>query len=68
MLAVTLRQLERDGLVRRTVFPTKPPGVAYALTDLGQSLAGRMHELASWAEKHHAAIRQARAAFDARSG
>jgi DNA-binding HxlR family transcriptional regulator len=66
MLAVTLRQLERDGLVVRTVFPTKPPGVAYALTDLGRSLSGRLQELSAWAEAHHDAVRRARAAFDAR--
>jgi DNA-binding HxlR family transcriptional regulator len=68
MLAVTLRQLERDGLVVRTVFPTKPPGVAYRLSDLGSSLSGRLQELSAWAEAHHGAVRQARAAFDARDG
>jgi len=66
MLAVTLRHLERDGLVERTVFPTKPPGVAYALTDLGRSLAARLQELVGWADGHHGAVRLARAAFDAR--
>ncbi len=66
MLAVTLRHLERDGLVTRTVFPTKPPAVAYALTDLGRSFAARLRGLADWAETHHGAVRKARATFDAR--
>ncbi len=68
MLAVTLRQLERDGLVSRTVFPTKPPKVEYRLTALGGSLAGRMHDLTDWAVAHHGSIRDARVAFDASPG
>jgi DNA-binding HxlR family transcriptional regulator len=68
MLAVTLRQLERDGLVLRTVFPTKPPGVAYGLTEVGASLARRLQELSAWAEAHHGKVREAREAFDARAG
>jgi DNA-binding HxlR family transcriptional regulator len=68
MLAVTLRQLERDGLVVRTVFPTKPPGVAYDLTPMGHSFAARMRELSDWAASHHALVRRAREEFDARSG
>ena len=68
MLAVTLRQLERDGLVLRTVFPTKPPKVEYRLTALGGSLAGRMHDLTNWAVAHHRSIRDARVAFDAQPG
>ena len=67
MLAVTLRQLERDGLVVRTVFPTKPPGVAYALTEMGISLAERLRQLSAWAEAHHGAVRKARAEFDGRA-
>lgn len=66
MLTVTLRSLERDGLVRRTVFPTTPPQVEYALTDLGHSLAEPMAVLTRWAGAHHAAIRAARAVHDAR--
>jgi DNA-binding HxlR family transcriptional regulator len=65
MLTVTLRSLERDGLVNRTVFPTTPPQVEYALTELGHSLAEPMAVLTRWASTHHAAIRAARAAHDA---
>lgn len=65
MLTQTLRQLERDGMIARQVFPTKPPSVEYRLTPLGRSaldpIAGLMH----WADAHHATIRAARAAFDA---
>ncbi len=64
MLAVTLRQLERDGLVSRTVFPTKPPKVEYALTGLGRSLKARIDGLVAWADDNHEAIRRARAAYD----
>ena len=65
MLAVTLRHLERDGLVSRTVFPTNPPQVEYALTDLGRSLRGRLEILAAWAVDHHAPIKAARKDYDA---
>ena len=64
MLAVTLRQLERDGLVLRTVYPTKPPQVEYALTDLGRSLKEKIDGLVAWADDHHDRIRRARAAYD----
>ena len=64
MLAVTLRQLVRDGLVTRTVYPTKPPKVEYALTDLGRSLKRRIDGLVEWADDNHDAIRRARAAYD----
>jgi DNA-binding HxlR family transcriptional regulator len=65
MLTVTLRSLERDGLVKRTVFPTTPPQVEYALTELGHSLAEPMAALTRWASSHHDAIRAARATHDA---
>ncbi|ODT17570.1 MAG: HxlR family transcriptional regulator [Kaistia sp. SCN 65-12] len=65
MLTVTLRNLERDGLVQRTVFPTTPPQVEYRLTELGHSLAEPMAVLTRWAGAHHDAIRAARAAHDA---
>lgn len=65
MLTVTLRSLERDGLVRRTVRPTTPPEVEYALTDLGHSIAAPMAALAAWAVRNRAAMRAAREAFDA---
>lgn len=66
MLAVTLRHLERDGLISRTVFPTNPPQVEYALTDLGRSLGDRLGGLTAWAVENHAPIRAARSEYDAR--
>lgn len=65
MLTQTLHDLQRDGYVHREVFPTKPPGVEYSLTDLGRSMFGPLHELVHWAELNHGAVRAARAAFDA---
>lgn len=65
MLTQTLRDLERDGLVGREVFPTKPPSVEYRLTDLGGSLLDPLAYLVSWAERTHDDIRAARSAFDA---
>ncbi|MCX5576932.1 winged helix-turn-helix transcriptional regulator [Kaistia terrae] len=67
MLTVTLRGLERDGLVSRKVFPTTPPQVEYALTDLGYSLAEPMRVLTHWASTNHAKIRATRAAYDSRA-
>jgi len=64
MLTLTLRGLERDGLVTRTVFPTVPPRVEYALTKLGRSLLDPVSELGLWARKNRAAIADARARFD----
>jgi DNA-binding HxlR family transcriptional regulator len=65
MLARTLRALERDGMVARTVHPTVPPQVEYALTDLGCSLAAPIQALGYWAGAHIAEIEGNRAAFDA---
>ena len=65
MLTVTLRSLERDGLVRRTVRPTTPPEVEYALTDLGQSIAVPIGALGVWAAANRDSLAQARASFDA---
>lgn len=65
MLTLTLRALERDGLVTRTVFPTVPPRVEYALTRLGRSLLEPVSELGLWARRNRAAIAAARARFDA---
>ena len=62
MLTLTLRALERDGLVTRTVLPTIPPRVDYELTKLGRSLLEPVSELGSWARKNRPAIAQARAA------
>jgi DNA-binding HxlR family transcriptional regulator len=64
MLTVTLRSLERDGLVRRTVRPTTPPEVEYSLTELGLSLAEPLDGLGHWAATNRAAMRRARTAFD----
>lgn len=65
MLTQTLRQLERDGLVLREVFPTKPPSVEYQLSALGESLLTPLAQLIGWAEAAHNEIRQARKTFDA---
>lgn len=65
MLTLTLRGLERDGLVSRTVFPTIPPRVDYELTDLGRSLLEPVLELGLWARQNRPAIQQARVRFDA---
>ena len=64
MLTSTLRGLERDGLVKRTVHPTNPPQVDYALTPLGESLLEPVRVLAVWAQGHRAEVMQAREAFD----
>jgi DNA-binding HxlR family transcriptional regulator len=66
MLTLTLRGLERDGLVTRTVFPTIPPRVDYELTDLGRGLWQPVETLGKWAMEHQAEIEKARARFDAR--
>jgi DNA-binding HxlR family transcriptional regulator len=67
MLTLTLRALERDGLVTRTVFPTIPPRVDYELTELGRSLLDPVSELGSWARKNRPAIENARHRFDAKA-
>lgn len=67
MLTLTLRGLERDGLVMRTVFPTVPPRVDYELTEMGHSLRGPVEALGAWAFAHLDAIDAARSAFDARA-
>jgi DNA-binding HxlR family transcriptional regulator len=67
MLTLTLRCLERDGLVTRTVHPTIPPRVDYALTGLGRSLLIPVGGLGSWALKNRRKIAEARLRFDARS-
>lgn len=64
MLTLTLRGLERDGLVTRTVFPTIPPRVDYELTDLGQSLGTPIRALGEWAYANRKPIEAARARFD----
>jgi DNA-binding HxlR family transcriptional regulator len=64
MLTLTLRGLERDGLVTRTVFPTIPPRVEYELTKLGHSLLAPVSGLGLWARQNQAAIQDARRRFD----
>jgi len=64
MLTLTLRALERDGLVTRTVFPTVPPRVDYELTDLGRSLLEPVSGLGLWARTHRSHIQEARRRFD----
>jgi DNA-binding HxlR family transcriptional regulator len=66
MLTTTLRQLERDGLVARTVHPTVPPKVEYSLTPLGASLHDTVQALVTWTESHQAQIADARQRFEAR--
>jgi DNA-binding HxlR family transcriptional regulator len=67
MLTLTLRGLERDGLVTRTVFPTVPPRVDYQLTELGRSLWAPVEALGAWAQRNQDEIAAARQAFDARN-
>ncbi|MEW2528626.1 helix-turn-helix domain-containing protein [Streptomyces sp. NPDC047071] len=64
MLTQTLRNLERDGLVSRTVTPAVPVRVSYALTPVGESLAGLMGAIKGWAEDHMDEVLAARAAYD----
>ena len=64
MLTLTLRNLERDGLVRRTVTPSIPPRVDYELTPLGRSLQGPICGLAGWATENVGAIHEAQARYD----
>jgi DNA-binding HxlR family transcriptional regulator len=65
MLTLTLRRLERDGLVRRTVHPVVPPQVDYDLTDLGATLLDAVAPLVAWARQHRDRVATARAAYDA---
>jgi DNA-binding HxlR family transcriptional regulator len=66
MLTVTLRGLERDGIVTRTIHPVIPPRVEYALTPMGQTLLDTIGQLVSWSVSHLPEIETARAAYDAR--
>ncbi len=67
MLTVTLRQLERDGLVLRTVYPVVPPRVDYELTPLGATLHETIQALVTWTEEHQNEVAAARARYDARA-
>lgn len=64
MLTVTVRGLERDGLLSRTVHPTNPPQVEYALTELGKSLLQPVAALATWAQENRAAVYSARKRYE----
>jgi DNA-binding HxlR family transcriptional regulator len=66
MLTLTLRHLERDGLLTRTVHPVVPPRVDYALTDLGRGLLVAIEGLVSWTRAHRQEIADARSGYDAR--
>ena len=68
MLTLTLRALERDGLVTRTVYPTIPPRVDYELTKLGRSLLVPVNGLSAWARANRPAMDAARQKFDASNG
>jgi DNA-binding HxlR family transcriptional regulator len=68
MLTQTLRGLERDGMIGRTVFPVIPPRVEYDLTVLGRSLLGLVSGLETWAQEHISDVAAARDAFDGRAG
>ena len=65
MLTLTLRNLERDGLLTRTVYPTVPPKVEYSATEMAAELRGTLTELTLWAERHRSGVDRARAAYDA---
>jgi DNA-binding HxlR family transcriptional regulator len=67
MLTVTLRGLERDGILTRTVHAAVPPRVDYALTPLGETLLDPIGQLVTWADAHTDEIQAAQAAYDARS-
>jgi len=64
MLTQTFRDLERDGMIARQVFPTKPPSVEYRLTPLGETILKPLAALVRWADRSHAAINHARLAYD----
>jgi len=66
MLTVTLRGLERDGIVTRTIHPVIPPRVEYALTPMGRTLLDTIGQLVSWTDSHLPEIEAARAVYDAR--
>jgi DNA-binding HxlR family transcriptional regulator len=67
MLSQSLRALERDGLVSRTVYPTVPPKVEYAMTDVGRSFNGVVGVIAAWTDENLAAVTEARAVYAAKA-
>ncbi|AKF05438.1 Transcriptional regulator, HxlR family protein [Sandaracinus amylolyticus] len=66
MLTLTLKALERDGLVTRTAYPTIPPRVEYELTELGRTLLAPITALAAWARQNRDAVEEARDKYDAK--
>ena len=66
MLTLTLRNLERDGLVSRTIYPEVPPRVEYSLTEMGKTLQGPINALWDWSAEHHVSIVEARDIYDQR--
>lgn len=68
MLTLTLRNLERDGLLTRTVYPTVPPKVEYTATPMARELYDSLVTLTTWAERHRAEIAAAREVYDAEHG
>jgi DNA-binding HxlR family transcriptional regulator len=64
MLTLTVRRLERDGLLTRSVYPTVPPQVEYELTEMGRSLHTQVRGLADWAAAHSDAVAESRRRFD----
>lgn len=67
MLTKTLRELEREGYVSRTVYPEVPVKVEYDLTKMGRDLVNPLYQLVSWAETHHDEIKRSREAYDERT-
>ncbi|MCG5466298.1 helix-turn-helix transcriptional regulator [Micromonospora sp. MED01] len=67
MLTLTLKHLQRTGLITRTSYPEVPPRVEYALTELGRSLLSTVLALAAWSADHHAEIRRHQSAYDSRA-
>jgi DNA-binding HxlR family transcriptional regulator len=64
MLTLTLRNLERDGLITRTVYPTVPPKVEYMATEIARELSDALCAVIEWADRHRASIAQSRQAYD----
>ncbi|RZS41124.1 HxlR family transcriptional regulator [Herbihabitans rhizosphaerae] len=67
VLTQTLRQLERDGLVTRTVYPTTPPSVEYALAELGRDVTQHLIAISEWSKRNYDRIVDARQSYDART-
>ncbi|MFD7868234.1 winged helix-turn-helix transcriptional regulator [Streptomyces sp. NPDC059783] len=68
MLTLTLRNLERDGLLTRTVYPTVPPKVEYEATGMARELYEYLEGLTAWAERHEPAVAASREAYDRAGG